>query len=357
MALLIVHEMLAGLDYAHELADFDGKPLNVIHRDVSPQNLFVTYTGEIKLIDFGIAKAANQEEVTQIGVVKGKVRFMAPEQAMASPLDLRVDVFAAGIVMWELLTGERFWGKARDLEIVRRLRKGEFAPSPDTVNPAVPKSVAAICNRALAFNREDRYANCADFLDELEGEMHDRHGTQARLAEFVGGLFVEERKTLRGIVDQATLKAGRETGSLAKILKSGVHSRSDFTVLPTTHTAPPASTEEKKPPPFPTGLLAVAAVCVALATTLLTMRLPMPGAGTAARVSAGVPASTAPAVPPPAAGAAAGNRAGDASVKPTKLAVQADAGAAPTKGGNPTGDVGSKDPEDALPENGERVYK
>jgi hypothetical protein len=249
--------------------------------------------------------------------------------------------------MWELLTGERYWGKTRDLEIVRRLRKGELAPSPDKVNPALPRRVAAICDRALAFARADRYATGADFLSELEGEMKDVHAHQARLAELVRGLFVEERRTLRGIVDEAMLRAGRESmSSLVQILKSGVHSRSDFTILPTTHTAPPASNEEKKQPPFPTGLLVAAALCLALATTLLTLRLPTAGAGATSGSSAGAPASSTSAVPAPA-----------AASKATAASALDAAATIPVDSANPSGGAESKDPDDALPENGEPVYK
>src|SRR5262249_48070606 len=103
---------LAGLHYAHELCDYDGTPLGVVHRDVSPQNLLVTYEGEVKLLDFGVAKAAMTSTVTEAGVVKGKLAYMAPEQARGARLDRRADLFAAGVVLWELIS-------------LRRLLRGE----------------------------------------------------------------------------------------------------------------------------------------------------------------------------------------------------------------------------------------
>jgi serine/threonine-protein kinase len=112
MSARIVADALAGLHYAHELSDYDGQPLNVVHRDVSPHNLFVTYDGQVKIFDFGVAKAESQLALTtQVGVLKGKIAYMAPEQANGLDVDRRADIFAVGLVLWELLTLQRLMAR------------------------------------------------------------------------------------------------------------------------------------------------------------------------------------------------------------------------------------------------------
>src|SRR5262249_31928247 len=117
--LRIVADALLGLGHAHTLADYDGKPLEIVHRDVSPQNIFVTYAGVVKIVGFGIAKAALNEVGTETGVLKGKLAYMAPEQASLEGLDQRADLFAMGVVLWELLAGRRM----RDSQVVRALHE------------------------------------------------------------------------------------------------------------------------------------------------------------------------------------------------------------------------------------------
>src|SRR5580692_2855373 len=120
----IISDALAGLHYAHELKDFDGTPLDIIHRDVSPHNVFVTYDGQVKLVDFGIAKAALSQVQTEVGVLKGKVAYMAPEQAMGTDVDGRADIFAMGIVLWELLAQERLMtGESAAATLLRLLQQ------------------------------------------------------------------------------------------------------------------------------------------------------------------------------------------------------------------------------------------
>src|SRR5947207_4799848 len=114
--------MCEGLDYAHNKKDAAGKPLNIIHRDISPQNILVSYEGEVKIIDFGIAKAASRSSRTQAGVLKGKFGYMSPEQVRGLPLDRRSDVFAIGTVFFEMLTAERLFVGESDFSTLERVR-------------------------------------------------------------------------------------------------------------------------------------------------------------------------------------------------------------------------------------------
>src|SRR5690606_32850105 len=107
----VLTRVLSGLHYAHELTDYDGTRLEVVHRDVTPQNVFLTYDGQVKVLDFGIAKLSGSLVETRVGVIKGKVRYMAPEQLQGLPLDGRADVFACGVMLWEAIAGRRLWGE------------------------------------------------------------------------------------------------------------------------------------------------------------------------------------------------------------------------------------------------------
>ncbi|MEA2749443.1 MAG: eukaryotic-like serine/threonine-protein kinase, partial [Myxococcales bacterium] len=153
--------VLTGLEHAHDLLDFQGRPLKVVHRDVSPHNIFVTYSGEVKLCDFGIAKAADSSAVTATGDMKGKLSYMAPEQARGEAVDARADLFAVGVVLWETATGRRLWNNMQDVQILAQLLSGSI-PSARSVDPSVPESLERICMKALAFEPAQRYATAAE---------------------------------------------------------------------------------------------------------------------------------------------------------------------------------------------------
>jgi serine/threonine-protein kinase len=120
----IVKQVAAGLDHAHRCIDPNtGRPLNITHRDMSPQNIMVSFEGETKIIDFGIAKAENQLEVTKAGTLKGKFGYMSPEQADGHPIDLRTDIFSLGIVLWELLANDRLFTSSSEAAILRKIRE------------------------------------------------------------------------------------------------------------------------------------------------------------------------------------------------------------------------------------------
>ena len=165
-ALYIASRICAGLDYAHKLKDFHEKPLNIIHRDISPQNIFITYEGEVKILDFGIAKAASQSTITQMGMIKGKVAYMSPEQAAGNPIDHRSDIFSAGILLYEMLSGKKMF-QGDTMQILAKVRRAEFDP-PEAAIPAMPITLYRVLHQALAKDPSDRYQTCGEMLADLE---------------------------------------------------------------------------------------------------------------------------------------------------------------------------------------------
>ena len=161
-ALRIAADVLCGLHYAHDRADDDGQPLRLIHRDISPVNVLVARSGQAKLLDFGVAKSELQRVMTRAGIVKGKFRYMSPEQLNAENLDRRADVFAVGCVLWELLVGRRLFDTPSEDDVVTAIRGGNY-PDPSDFRPTVPKGVDRILRRALHPNREKRYKTARDF--------------------------------------------------------------------------------------------------------------------------------------------------------------------------------------------------
>lgn len=165
--LKIIADAAAGLDFAHKARDAKGTPLNLVHRDVSPQNVLVGFDGSVKLIDFGVAKAAGRAQHTATGILKGKFPYMSPEQATGEELDARSDVFAIGIVLWEQLTGRRLFKGENDIATQRLVRACQV-PAPSSIEPSVPPGLDPITLKALAKNREDRFADAAEFRQALE---------------------------------------------------------------------------------------------------------------------------------------------------------------------------------------------
>ncbi|MDC0679440.1 serine/threonine protein kinase [Sorangium atrum] len=210
----ILSEVLAGLHYAHELVDYDGTPLNVVHRDISPHNIFVTYDGQVKIVDFGIALAAHRLVETQTGTMKGKVAYMAPEQAFShsSQIDRRADVFSAGVILWEMLAGRRLWRGLSDPQIISRLMRD--IPDLRSARPEVPVELARICAKALAHSPGERYSTAAAFRAELDryAERLEGQVTAEQLGALMRELFASERSEIRAIIDRQ-LKQLQEHGA------------------------------------------------------------------------------------------------------------------------------------------------
>jgi hypothetical protein len=203
MHIQVLIDVLAGLHYAHELTDYDRTPLNVVHRDATPENVFVTFDGGVKVVDFGIAKARDQVTETVVGTIKGKITYMAPEHARGDVLDRRADVFAVGVMLWEAATGQRMWRGVNHATILERLVALSI-PSPRNVAPDIPGPLAAIISKALAPERDDRYATAAEFQTDLDLFLEGLGGRvpSRELGQLIARHFEAERAEVHALVQE-----------------------------------------------------------------------------------------------------------------------------------------------------------
>jgi serine/threonine-protein kinase len=192
-AAYIAAEACGGLDFAHRKKDARGRPLNIVHRDVSPQNVLLSFEGEVKLVDFGIAKAALRAYETESGIIKGKFYYMSPEQARGEPLDHRTDVFSLGIVLYEMMTGELLYKEDDDATLLSRVRKADIEP-PTTLRPEIPRTLERIVMKALAREREERYASALHLQKDLNKYLRSVGASfgRARLAKMMREVFLDE---------------------------------------------------------------------------------------------------------------------------------------------------------------------
>jgi serine/threonine-protein kinase len=211
ISMRIVADTCAGLHAAHQLEDDKGELLGVIHRDVSPQNILLTTAGTAKVIDFGLVKAKNRSAAeTQSGVVKGKIRYMAPEQVNGKRLDHRVDVWAAGMCLYELITGHTPYHKEDDLDVVKRLMSEDPLPPFDV---AVPPQIERILTRAIAKDPEARFESCAAMRRAIEAAIHelDLPAEDEDVAEFLRTtlpeLAAKRAKTISAAIEAAETRA------------------------------------------------------------------------------------------------------------------------------------------------------
>jgi serine/threonine protein kinase len=189
-------EMCRALAYAHDLTADDGSPLGMIHRDVSPSNVMLSYDGAVKLLDFGIAKALGgddktDESATQRGTLKGKFAYMAPEQTQGADVDRRIDIFATGIVLHEILTGRRLFKGENDLQTVEKVRMCDVPP-PSLQNPLCPPELDVIVLKALAKYRDDRFHTTSEMADALDDVVHAARFQPSHLAQLMRDLFPAE---------------------------------------------------------------------------------------------------------------------------------------------------------------------
>jgi serine/threonine protein kinase len=185
----IGREACRALSYAHSLSDERGRALGMIHRDVSPSNIMISYEGAVKLLDFGIAKALGEaQDQTKSGTMKGKYAYMAPEQTEGDDVDQRIDIFSCGIVLHEVLTGRRLFKGTNDVLTIERVRRCDVPP-PSQQNPMVPPELDAIILRALARDRDKRYASAADMADALDDVVHQARFQPTHLAQLLHDLF------------------------------------------------------------------------------------------------------------------------------------------------------------------------
>jgi eukaryotic-like serine/threonine-protein kinase len=235
--LRILVDVLHGLHYAHDLRDFGGTPLHVVHRDVSPQNVMLTFTGQVKVLDFGIAKAALAVEKRPRDF-KGKLEYMAPEQALVQDVDRRADLFAVGVMLWEAVARRRLYERGEDK--YERLVSGQL-PDILSVRPDTPRRLALICQRALARRPEDRYATALEMADDLEAWLQETTQLVGSrdLGSYLEEKFARTRAKLAEVVD----------GQL-KLFRALPESPSEgFAISRIPVTEPPSPDFAERPPP------------------------------------------------------------------------------------------------------------
>ncbi|NDD90612.1 serine/threonine protein kinase [bacterium] len=213
LAAYLVGQAAAGLYYAHVFKDrMTGQPLNIVHRDVSPQNILVSYDGNVKIIDFGIAKASINSEQTRAGVIKGKIGYLSPEQINPSvgPLDGRSDLFSLGIVLWELLTGRKLFTADNEIAVLRMIEKcNTTVRPPSEINSSVPKELDAIVMQALSKNRDQRFAHCLEFQKRLQKFLvqfspeFNPTDIGGEIKSLFANEIVEDRKNLQRLSERA----------------------------------------------------------------------------------------------------------------------------------------------------------
>ncbi len=311
----ILVDVLDALHYAHGLVGIEGKELAIVHRDVSPQNIIVTYAGVVKLVDFGIAKSSDMRQVTQMGIFKGKARYASPEQAMGAKVDPRTDIFSVGVLLWEAIVGARLWDDETELKVLMRLSRGQI-PSARDPKLGIDPAMVAILERALAPRPDDRYATAGEMSRALCAYLAESPGGSPRLTDIgdtVAAAFADERRNLRASLElqlaalneqasrstlptlalRAVVDAHGSVGGVSEGLE-GTASTPAAARTVSTRAVPSAPVVRRR---WARAVVATAAVAV----VLLGMRRSLRSSETSSRVSPSLAGSIAPAALPPAA--------------------------------------------------------
>jgi serine/threonine protein kinase len=237
----MVTQSCAGLHYAHEKRDFEGRSLEIVHRDVTPQNVVVNFDGSVKVVDFGIAKAATREVETMAGTLKGKIGYMSPEQCKGANVDRRSDVFAIGIILFELTTGKRLYHERSDFDTLKKIIEGPV-PSPRDLLPFYPAFLNAIVVRCLQKNPDDRYQTARDLHADLDAFGRDNQlvtGT-VPLSQYMERIYADELSTHKSAdaAAMATAASATMSGSTSTSSYLGEASRRSLSGISTPlHTA------------------------------------------------------------------------------------------------------------------------
>lgn len=328
LSLFIISQILAGLDYAHKMKDFEGRPLNIIHRDISPQNIMITYEGEVKILDFGIAKAATQRSMTQVGMIKGKVAYMSPEQAAGKTIDYRSDIFSTGILLYELVTGRRMF-TGETMQILANVRDAAFEPVEAIIN-SLPPGIYKILNRVLAKEPAQRYQSCKEMLSDIEACMfgpekinYDKRPsdgntgiqegmadlsmmpTASGLAQYMKELFEKDMETdMQVFRNTGEIKiaeepaAVKDTGRGVKVEPMPVEDKPQEKIVTQPRVEAPA--KEKKKMPLLYMVLGGALVLIALIFVIVMKKKPVPTPDKTTRTPVSEPSETpVPAKVPP----------------------------------------------------------
>lgn len=340
IAIHVVAEACSGLHAAHELRDEHDEPLSLVHRDVSPHNLLVTYSGKLKVIDFGIAKTENRITRTETGQLKGKFEYMSPEQCAAQPVDRRSDVYALGIVLYELVTGRRLFKRANELLTIKAVTEQPIIP-PTELNPECSPDLEAICVKALEREPKDRFQTCAEMrralLKVLRAEHRSPKLPEDQMRELMQGIFGDRIAEKRGIVE--AIRQGTPPAKLPKpevdlqfafpeisddILRAHTHTRkAGATAVGSRRRGPRSTPGGSRPQPSHTPVGA----SVKSSPRLETPAGPAPSLPSPPSSSTGTPVGPAPGAQPGGL-SPAGAQAGAHAAPPTQTAQPAHAGGA-----------------------------
>ena len=225
----VMVDTLSGLHAAHEALDMRGNRLEIVHRDISPQNLIVGVDGTSRLIDFGVAKARHRLTETKSGSLKGKYGYMSPEQTKAQPIDRRADLFSAGIVLWEALSGARLFRGENEFDTIRRIAEGPIA-APSSIVASLPRELDAVVLKALARDRDQRFQTATEFIEALEGAYFPAptRDVAAIVKAYCGERVDGRRKTLQAMLE----------GRIAPLSTPRIPVGGDDSELPTSASGP-----------------------------------------------------------------------------------------------------------------------